>query len=346
MVRSYSGVLEKNDCVGTGSVSIVYNVTPTIVVKTVRGRRPETEEHPFYREIKFYECLNKREDRCPDIVECFLALPDHLFLSYCDLNSISYRFSERQVREKLPDGWPGRLICVNDYEDPALIARWIQQITSALEYIEKMGFSHNDVHPRNCLLDKDFNLRLSDFDWATTIGQFLLSSYSPWARKLPAGPLKGSYGLCGARTEQFAVGTLLYYMVYGREPYEDIDLKNQDPDGLERRFEAMEFPILDRHEVFDDLISACWHTVYPTMALLAYDCKRKTKDLALDAEYNSIDFARERENCEVLIQRGLLGPDLALRFQPVWQRYYRAILGKSTFVWQSLSNLLKWFWIS
>lgn len=68
---------------------------------------------------------------------------------------------------------------------------------------------------------------------------------------LPAGPLKGTYGLCGARTEQFALGTLLYNMVYGHQPYDDIDLKNQDPEELERRFQDMEFPELGRHDVFD-----------------------------------------------------------------------------------------------
>lgn len=345
MVRSYSDTLEKNNCVGAGSGSLVYNVSPNIVVKVVRGQRSEEEEHPFLREINFYECLNKHQNRCPDIVECFLALPDHLFLSYCGLNNMSYRFSERQTRETLPDGWPGRLMCVNNYEEPALIARWIQQITSALEYVEKMGFSHNDVHPHNCLLDNNFNLKLSDFDSATTVGQFLVSSYAPWARILPAGPLKGTYGLCCARTEQFAVGTLLYFMVYGQEPYENIDLKNQDPDELDRRFQDMEFPEVNRHEVFDGLISACWYNVYPTMALLAYDCKRKTKDIASVAQHEPTDSAKERKTCEALIQRGLLGPNLALQFQPVWQRYLHAIAEKSMFVWQSLVNLPRRFWI-
>lgn len=67
----------------------------------------------------------------------------------------------------------GRLKRVNNLEDPALIARWIQQVTSALEYVEKMGFSHNDLHPRNCLLDRNLSLELCDFDRTTTIGQFL-----------------------------------------------------------------------------------------------------------------------------------------------------------------------------
>jgi serine/threonine protein kinase len=266
MARTYSDILEKNDCVGSGSVCLIYKVSPTIAVKTIRHEHTETHEHPFQREVAFYECLNTRQDRCPDIIECFLAFQDHLFLSYCDLNNICHRYCGRQSRETLPDGFPGRLIRVNEYEDPALIARWIRQVTAALEYVEKMGFAHNDVHPRNCLLDKNLNMKLSDFDCATTVGQFLESSYAPWARLIPAGPLKGTYGLCGAGTEQFAVGSLLYFMVYGHEPYDELDLKSQNPDELDRRFRDMEFPELSREEVFDGLIAACWYNVYLTMA--------------------------------------------------------------------------------
>lgn len=139
--------------------------------------------------------------------------------------------------------------------------------------------------------------------------------------------------------------TLIYFMVYGHVPYEDIDLENQDPEELERRFQAMAFPELSRHEPFDDLISACWYNVYPTMALLAYDCKCKTKDIASEAEYRPIDTAKVRKACEALIQRGLLGPDLALRFQSAWRRYLHFIWGKGVLIWQSLLRGRKvWFW--
>ena len=209
-----------------------------------------------------------------------------------------------------------------------------------------MGFAHNDVHPRNCLLDKNLNLKIADFDYTTTVGQWLTSSYAPWARMLPDGPLKGTYGLCGARTEQFAVGTLLYNMVYGYQPYDDIDLKNQDPEELERRFQDKEFPELSRHEIFDGLISACWYNVYPTMALLAYDFRRKTKTLALEPKYPLVDSAKEKETCEMLIQRGLLGPDLARQFQrPAWQIYLRRVVDRCIFLWSSLINLPGRFWI-
>lgn len=244
-----SGTLRKNDGAGHGNKSLVYKVSPTIVVKALSDQKHE-EEHPFRREIEFYGLLAKRQDRCPDIIECFLALPNYLFLSYCDLNRIDLRFYEYQDREKRVDGFSGRFIRMNNYEDPALIARWIQQVTSAIEYLVKMGFCHNDLHPRNCLLDKRLNLRLCDFDPVATVGQFLEGVFAPWARKLTAGPLKGSYGLCCARTEQFTVGILVYFMVYGHEPYEGLDL---DPGERSRRFSYMEFPELNRHAVLTSL---------------------------------------------------------------------------------------------
>ncbi|KAF9887792.1 hypothetical protein FE257_009598 [Aspergillus nanangensis] len=84
--------------------------------------------------------------------------------------------------------------------------------------------------------------------WATTIGQPLEGTLPPRAIPILAGPLKGTYGLCSARTEQFAVETLLYFMVYGHEPYDDMILSAAEWD---RRFGEMEFPELNRNEVFD-----------------------------------------------------------------------------------------------
>lgn len=138
----YADVLEKHNWVGGGLDAYIYHVTPTFVVKTVRCDRSPDEkaaEHLFLKEIAFFKRLNEYPDLCLNIVECFLMLPDHLFLPNCTHKAIAPRFYARQKRERGTNGFQGQLIRVKEYEDPALIARWIQQLTSALEYIRENG---------------------------------------------------------------------------------------------------------------------------------------------------------------------------------------------------------------
>ncbi|KAL4955840.1 hypothetical protein BDW69DRAFT_192941 [Aspergillus filifer] len=211
--------LRKHDGVAFGNHSIVYK---------------PADEHSLRKEIDFYRCLLQRQDRCPDFVTCFLVLPNLLFLSYCSLNRLDPRYAKYQEREEKPNGLPGRLFA----------------ISSALEFLEKMGFCHNDLSPQNCLLDENLNLKLCESDCATTVGQFLEGVMAPWARELTAGPLRGSWA--------------------------DI---------------------------------ACWHDVYPTMALIAYDIKRKTNDFTLEPEFIGIILMRQRVSCETN------------SFQPPWRRF-------------------------
>ncbi|EGD92423.1 CAMK/CAMKL protein kinase [Trichophyton tonsurans CBS 112818] len=352
MAFHYADALHKHNWLGGGGAAYVYHVSPTIAVKTVRldlsDREKESfEEHQLTKDIAFYRLLNERQDRCPHIVECFLILPDHLFLSFCSNGAIGRRYYERQEREN--DHLFGRLLGVKGYEDLALVARWVQQLTSALEYVEKMGYCHNDLRPGNCLLDARLNLKLTDFGCATTIGQYLECTGAPWAARLSGGPLQGTFGLCSARTEQFALGSMVYFLVYGHEPHEEKDLEGPE---LIRRFDKMELPELNRHEVFDGLIWGCWYNVYPTMALAAYDFKRKTKDIIIasvsvlgrkedEPEAMTInDRTKETRICEGLVRKGILGAELAFRFQPLWWRYLHATRSRFISHWRFLMGLL------
>ncbi|KAJ5707953.1 TK/ABL protein kinase [Penicillium malachiteum] len=102
MSSQYADTLEKNWLVGGGTDALVYHVTPIIVVKSIRAnRKPEKEgqEHPFDKEIAFYKSMREHQDRCQDIVQCFLILPDYLFLSYCEYRSLGFRLGPHQERE-------------------------------------------------------------------------------------------------------------------------------------------------------------------------------------------------------------------------------------------------------
>lgn len=79
----------------------------------------------------------------------------------------------------------------------------------------------------------------------------------PWARILgpEAGSEEGTFGVCGNRTEQFAIGSVLYCMTRGHEPFEMDDF--EDVTEPVNRLQRMEFPPASDTEL-DRIIERRW----------------------------------------------------------------------------------------
>jgi atypical protein kinase C zeta type len=67
------------------------------------------------------------------------------------------------------------------------------------------------------LLDRRDHLKLVDFDFVEKIGTESRRSPPPWARLLgqEASSQKGTWGINGPQTEQFAIGSIIYIMTRG-----------------------------------------------------------------------------------------------------------------------------------
>lgn len=98
----------------------------------------------------------------------------------------------------------------------------MRQLSLAVVGLEDEGLSHGDIRPGIMLLDSEWDLKLSDLDRAVRIGGQILVLTEPLGRLLGKkdGEGAGSYGIAGARTETFAIGSIYYTLTRSYEPYE------------------------------------------------------------------------------------------------------------------------------
>ncbi|KAG7472290.1 hypothetical protein MATL_G00107390 [Megalops atlanticus] len=100
-----------------------------------------------------------------------------------------------------------------------------RQITSAVHYCHKNGIVHRDLKLENILLDQDLNVKLADFGLSNHYqrGQ-LLQTYC--GSPLYASPeiVKG-LPYQGPEVDCWALGVLLYALVYGSMPFDGADYK-------------------------------------------------------------------------------------------------------------------------
>ncbi|RAK99862.1 protein kinase [Aspergillus ibericus CBS 121593] len=251
-----------------GGISFVYEVHPRIVVKVPKSGDFEREQ--FRKELKIYEIFSQHPP-CPSIVQCFLYSDNGIFLEYMRDVTLCSRIQNNHTR----DQQTAVVTKVEKLEPLSLRKEWMNDLAQAVAFLESLNLAHGDLRPENILLDRN-RLKLSDFDCTAEIGSDFEACMAPYGRILNSDEQdqgrRGSSGLLGPRTEQFALGSLYYLINYGFEVYGDRHL-TEDPKEHGRKvvelLQNMEFPKLDGDPLIDEIIIKCWHNKYPTIAELA-----------------------------------------------------------------------------
>ena len=220
--------------IGFGSSSFIGRIDDRIVLKYPRV----PGEHWSRLEVEgaIYETLGPH----PRIIACFGLDERGLKLEYATMGT---------VREFL-----GRSGCVT----PKMRLKWCRQAGEALAHVHAKQVVHCDVSTRNFLLDKSLDVKLSDFQGLCTTSSG--ATMYGLALENPKSFLPRPADRSDRISDLFALGTAIYEIVTGHEPYPDLD-ELDDEEEIEKRYEGGQFPDLD-DVLGGQIIQRCWSLAY------------------------------------------------------------------------------------
>lgn len=197
---------------GTGGMSVVYKarqlaVDRLVAIKTLHIQlqtKPGAVER-FRREIKSLCMLNS-----PNIVtvyDCVFSEDGQPFVVMDYLQGMSLE----------------QLIKIEGAIKPERAQKFFLQITSALEHAHKNGVIHRDLKPSNVMIvsDTDEFVKVVDFGLAK-LGEDnvkLTKSGEVWGSPPYMSPEQWRSEPCDARSDIYALGTLMYETLTGRDAF-------------------------------------------------------------------------------------------------------------------------------
>lgn len=185
----------------------------------------------------------------------------------------------------------------------------MKALAEGVAWLESLGLAHGDLKPENVLVDGQDRAKIGDFDCTDFIGSEFEACIPPYGRVLgsEAGSEEGTASKLGALTEQFALGSIFYFINHGVEVYDDQDFGKDHGPVIVERLQRMVFPKLDSDSVLDSIIDDCWHGRFQSVAALSkaisQQCDLKNySSQAMPPE----EFATRRACCLKLVDEGIL----------------------------------------
>ncbi|KAK7178102.1 serine threonine protein kinase [Paraphaeosphaeria sporulosa] len=187
--------------------------------------------------------------------------------------------------EFAPNGNLHEYLTAHPEASPERRLSWCIQATEAVTYIHSKRVLHCDLRHDNFLLDANLDLKLADFQgqYFSTDGEILLDGLSLESAKayLPRKPADHA----SIRTDLFALGSAIYFIMMGHEVFSDLD-NSKDEDEIERRFDGGEFPT-DPH-VCATIAEKCWKQLYSSAQQVLVDLEAVQDAIARGDTLNSV----------------------------------------------------------
>ncbi|KAJ5562558.1 kinase-like protein [Penicillium sp. DV-2018c] len=132
--------------------------------------------------------------------------------------------------------------------------RLAQQAIEAVAFIHERDVIHSDLSARQFLVDKSYNIRLSDFGGSSLQGSdaIVMENATHFLPRDESAPNT-------VQSDIFALGSTVYEILLGEKPYEGME-----DEEIQRLFSDKVFPKLDgiRDQQWRNIIQKCWTCQY------------------------------------------------------------------------------------
>lgn len=131
---------------------------------------------------------------------------------------------------------------------------WAKEAAEAVQLLHSANVIPCDVGPRNFLASADFSLRTAEFSGSSRDGS--RASVCPGTRFTRPG--FNGRGLPEVKDDIFSLGSTVYTLITGKEPFQDCD-----SDEVETRYATRSFPDV-QGQPCDRVIEGCWMGTIPS----------------------------------------------------------------------------------
>ncbi|CAG7828140.1 unnamed protein product [Allacma fusca] len=220
--------LEVNDLLGTGTFSSVYRGywkfhKKDVAVKIYEKPRQNNPSQALpalkkvTAEVDALKCLSH-----PNITGFFGAM-ETKYRVYLVLELVENGNLLQYLKTTHPPG-----------ESP-LSKKWFAQLASAVTYVHRKEIAHRDIKCENILLDKNLNIRLSDFGfaipnitWFEDCANDVFVKVDEFCGSLAymSPELVKKMEYCPILSDVWSMGIVLYAMLFAKFPYEQVSSQN------------------------------------------------------------------------------------------------------------------------
>ena len=146
---------------------------------------------------------------------------------------------------------------------------WARQATEAVAVIHRAGIIHCDINVNNLLLDHNLRVKLCDFQGRLLRPDGSIDKDGLAKENIKSFMPRTDNNHSDWKTDIFALGSALYYIMQGEEPFPDLNPAD-DEEEIQTRFTSGRFPEL-QSILMKQVTYRCWAGAYVSAEAVLQD---------------------------------------------------------------------------